>query len=59
MKGSRFGLVGDIAFGIVGVSVARFLLPAFGSGIIAMVVNASIGACILIFLFRMMKRAIS
>jgi uncharacterized membrane protein YeaQ/YmgE (transglycosylase-associated protein family) len=59
MKGSGFGLIGDMVFGIVGAFVARLLLPAFGSGIIAVIINAFIGACIVIFLVRVIKRAVT
>ena len=59
LKGSRFGLMGDIFLGIVGAFIARFLLPAFGSGAIAVIINAFIGACIVIFLVRFIKRAVT
>lgn len=60
MKGSGFGLVGDIVVGIVGAAIAGYLLPrfgvAFGGGIVASIINAVIGACILLFVIRLVKR---
>jgi len=59
LKGSGFGLIGDIVLGIFGAFIARFLLPAFGSGVFAIMINAFIGACIVIFLVRFIKRAVT
>jgi len=60
MKGGGFGLVGDIVVGIVGALIAGFLLPklgiVIGGGIIAAIINAVIGACILLFVIRLVKR---
>ncbi len=61
MKGYGFGLVGDIIVGILGAVVAGFLFPRLGfnlgSGIVAEIISAVIGACILLFVARLVKRA--
>ena len=62
MKGGGFGLVGDIVVGIVGAFVAGFLLPAIGipmigGTIVGAIIYATIGACILLFVIRLIKRA--
>lgn len=61
MKGGGFGLVGDIIVGIVGAVLAGAVLPklgiVIGGGILGMIINALIGACLLIFLIRLVRRA--
>jgi uncharacterized membrane protein YeaQ/YmgE (transglycosylase-associated protein family) len=61
MKGSGFGLVGDIIIGIIGAFIAGVLLPKLGihigGGIVAAIINAVIGACILLFVVRLVRRA--
>ena len=59
--GTGYGLVGDIAVGIIGAIIAGFLLPRLGifigGGIIGQIINAVIGACILLFVMRLVKRS--
>ncbi len=61
MKGGGFGLIGDIAVGIVGAFIGGFLAGALhisiGSGIISSILTATVGAVILILIVRMIKRA--
>ncbi|MCH9765237.1 MAG: GlsB/YeaQ/YmgE family stress response membrane protein [Alphaproteobacteria bacterium] len=61
MKGGGFGLVGDIIVGIVGAALAGIVLPKLGvyigGGILGLIINAVIGACLLIFILRLIKRA--
>lgn len=61
MKGGGFGLVGDMIIGIVGAVLAGIVLPKLGiyigGGILGLIINALIGACMLIFLLRLFKRA--
>jgi len=61
MKGGGFGLVGDIIVGIVGAALASIVLPklgiVIGGGLLGWIVNAVIGACLLIFIIRLIKRA--
>ena len=61
LQGGSFGVVGDIALGVVGALVGGFLfrqlsLPG-GGGLIGALIVATIGAVILLFLVRVVKRA--
>ena len=60
MKGGGYGFVGDIIVGIVGVAIAGCLLPRFvifiGGNIAGAIINATIGACLLLFVIRLVKR---
>ena len=61
MKGGGFGLVGDIVVGIVGAFVAGAVFPRLGvnlgGDILGAIISAAIGACVLLFLIRLVKRA--
>jgi uncharacterized membrane protein YeaQ/YmgE (transglycosylase-associated protein family) len=50
--GTGFGLIGDAAIGIVGALVGDWLAPQlltqFGAGIVALTLNAAIGAIVLL-----------
>ena len=61
LGGASFGVVGDIALGVVGALVGGFLfrqlsLPG-GGGLIGALIVATIGAVFLLFLVRVAKRA--
>lgn len=60
MKGSGFGLIGNIAVGIVGAVLAGLLLPrigiSIGGGMVASIIHATIGAVILLFFVGLLKR---
>ncbi len=59
MKGSGFGLVGDIIVGIIGAFLGGWLFGKFGvslgGGLIGAIIVAFIGAVILLFLVRLIK----
>jgi uncharacterized membrane protein YeaQ/YmgE (transglycosylase-associated protein family) len=59
MKGSGFGLVGDIIVGIIGAFLGGWLFGKFGvslgGGLIGSIIVAFIGAVILLFLVRLIK----
>nr|WP_275592413.1 GlsB/YeaQ/YmgE family stress response membrane protein [Aquamicrobium sp. NLF2-7] len=61
VKGYGFGLLGNIVVGIVGAFIAGWLLPKvgifIGGGVIANIINALIGAIILLLLIRVVKSA--
>ena len=61
MRGGGFGLVGDIIVGIIGAFLAGMLFPRLGlhigSGLLGAIISATIGACILLFLVRLIRRA--
>ena len=56
MKGSGFGLIGDIIVGIIGAFIGGtlfgFLMPGAAVGLLGSIVVAFVGAVILIFLLR-------
>ena len=60
VKGSGYGLIGDIVVGILGGLIAGWLLPqvgiVIGSGTIAAIIDAFIGAVILLIALRLIKR---
>ena len=53
------GLIGDIIVGIVGAVIAGYLLPTLGiytgDGFVAAIVNAVIGAIVLLVIVRLGK----
>jgi len=55
MKGGGYGIVGDIIVGIIGAFIGGFILSLLGigaNGLIATLVTAFVGACILIAILR-------
>jgi uncharacterized membrane protein YeaQ/YmgE (transglycosylase-associated protein family) len=52
VRGAGYGLIGDIAIGVVGAFVGDWLLPRFGihlgSGMVNLIANATIGAIALL-----------
>lgn len=61
VKGGGFGLIGDIIVGIVGAFIAGELFPflglRLGGGMLSQIITAAIGACILLFIVRLVRRA--
>jgi uncharacterized membrane protein YeaQ/YmgE (transglycosylase-associated protein family) len=57
MEGGGFGLIGDLIVGLIGAFIGDWLLPQlgihFGVGIIALIVNAFIGAVVLLLILRL------
>jgi uncharacterized membrane protein YeaQ/YmgE (transglycosylase-associated protein family) len=59
VKGGGFGVVGDIAVGIIGAVIGGFLFSAVGigaGGFLGSIIVATVGAVILIFLLRLIRR---
>jgi uncharacterized membrane protein YeaQ/YmgE (transglycosylase-associated protein family) len=56
VEGGGFGLIGDIAIGIVGALIGSWLLPRLGihlaSGIVSDIIVATIGAVLLLLIAR-------
>ena len=56
-----FGLIGNIVVGIVGAFIAGWLLPrigiVIGGGIVASIINATIGAVVLLVILGLIRRA--
>jgi uncharacterized membrane protein YeaQ/YmgE (transglycosylase-associated protein family) len=61
MRGGGFGLLADIAIGIVGAFVGGWLSGvlgiSIGGGLIASIVTATLGAIVLLFVVRLFRRA--
>jgi uncharacterized membrane protein YeaQ/YmgE (transglycosylase-associated protein family) len=57
VEGGGFGLIGDIAIGIVGALIGSWLLPQLGihiaSGIVSAIIVATIGAVLLLLIVRL------
>ena len=61
MKGSGFGIIGDIVIGIIGAFIGTWLwgelhLPVFGGFWINAIVISTVGALVLLFIIRLIKR---
>lgn len=60
VTGGGFGLIGNVALGIVGAVLANWLLPAIGlslgAGFFGSVISAMIGAAIILVLVRVIKK---
>jgi uncharacterized membrane protein YeaQ/YmgE (transglycosylase-associated protein family) len=59
VKGSGFGLVGDIVVGVVGSLLGGYLFSTFGiasgSGLLGSLIVATIGAVVLLFGLRLIR----
>jgi uncharacterized membrane protein YeaQ/YmgE (transglycosylase-associated protein family) len=58
-RGSGFGPIGDVIVGWLGALIGHWLLPRLhvhlGDGIIAMIMNALIGAIVLLLIVRLLN----
>jgi uncharacterized membrane protein YeaQ/YmgE (transglycosylase-associated protein family) len=56
VDGGGFGLIGDLVVGIVGAFIGNWLLPQvhihLGVGIVALIINATLGAIVLLVIIR-------
>ncbi len=60
MKSEGYGVFGDLVVGMVGALLGGFLFGALGitaGGFVGAIVVATVGAVVLIFLLRLVKRA--
>jgi uncharacterized membrane protein YeaQ/YmgE (transglycosylase-associated protein family) len=61
VKGGGFGVIGDIIVGVLGALLGgflfRFLGVSAGSSLLWSIVIATVGAVVLIFVIRLIKRA--
>lgn len=60
MKGGGFGLIGDIVVGIIGAFIGGWffgVLGIFAGGLVGAVITAFVGACVLLFVIRLIKKA--
>lgn len=61
VRGTGFGLIGDLLVGIVGAFIGDWLLPRvgvhLGTGLVGAIVNATIGAILLLLVVRLLRGA--
>ncbi len=60
MRGGGFGLLGNIAVGIIGAVIGKFVFGLLGitaSGLIGLIVTATAGAALLLFLVDLVKKS--
>ena len=59
VRGAGFGIIGDIAIGIVGAFIASWLFPRLGIhlglGIVSQIIYSAIGAIILLLVVRLLR----
>jgi uncharacterized membrane protein YeaQ/YmgE (transglycosylase-associated protein family) len=59
VRGSGFGIIGDIVIGIAGAFVATFLFPKLGIhlgvGLVSEIIYSTIGAVILLLVVRLVR----
>ena len=59
VRGTGFGLIGDLLIGIAGAFIGNWLLPQLGIhlgvGLVESVVNALVGAVVLLLVVRLIR----
>jgi uncharacterized membrane protein YeaQ/YmgE (transglycosylase-associated protein family) len=59
VQGTGFGLIGDLVVGLLGALIGSWLLPELGihlgTGLISAIVNATIGAVLLLLVVRLVR----
>ena len=59
VRGTGFGIIGDILVGIAGALIATFLFPKLGlhigSGLVSEIIYSAIGAVILLLVVRLLR----
>ncbi len=60
VQGTGFGIVGDMVVGVAGAFIGDWLMPRsgihLGFGIVGAVIDATIGAVVLLFVIRLLRR---
>jgi len=58
VEGGGFGLIWDLIIGLIGAFIGDWLLPQLGihlgTGIVALIINAFIGAVVLLLILRLL-----
>ena len=61
VRGGGYGLIGDLIVGVIGAFIGDRLLPQLGihlgTGMVALVVNATLGAIVLLIILRLISGA--
>jgi uncharacterized membrane protein YeaQ/YmgE (transglycosylase-associated protein family) len=59
VEGGGFGLIWDLVVGLIGAFIGDWLLPRLGihlgTGIVALVINAFVGAVVLLLILRLVS----
>ena len=59
VRGGGYGLIGDLIVGVIGAFIGDWLLPQLGihlgTGTVGLVVNATLGAIVLLILLRLIS----
>ncbi len=59
VRGTGFGIIGDIIFGIAGAFIVSLLFPRLGihlgSGIVSEIIYSAIGAVLLLLVVRLLR----
>jgi uncharacterized membrane protein YeaQ/YmgE (transglycosylase-associated protein family) len=59
VRGTGFGILGDIVVGILGALIATWLFPKFGihlgTGLVSEIIYSAIGAIILLLVVRLVR----
>ncbi len=59
VRGGGYGLIGDLIVGVIGAFIGDWLLPQLGihlgTGMVALIVNATLGAIVLLFFLRLIS----
>ena len=59
VRGTGFGLIGDLVVGVAGAFFASWLFPRFGihlgSGIVSAIIYSALGAIILLLIVRLIR----
>ena len=60
VRGTGYGIIGDIVIGVIGAFIGTWLLPQLnihiGSGIVSAIVSATIGAVLLLIILRVFRK---
>jgi uncharacterized membrane protein YeaQ/YmgE (transglycosylase-associated protein family) len=61
IRGTGFGIIGDLVIGIIGACIGEWLMPQLGIhlgvGIVAAIIDATIGALLLLLIIRLVRGA--
>lgn len=59
VRGTGFGIIGDLVIGILGAFVGSWLLPRLGihlgTGVLSAIFNATVGALILLAIIKLVR----
>ena len=60
VRGTGFGLIGDLVIGVIGAFIGTWLLPQLnihiGTGMVGAIVSATIGSALLLIILRVFRQ---